>query len=130
MDNYIKKKELRDFSLIFGIGLPVIVGVILPLIYGHTFRAWTLWIGILSICLGIFKPRILTYPYKAWMAIGHFLGKINSRIILGLVFILVVQPIAIIMKIFKYDPLRKKFEKKKSYREIKKYHKIDLTRIF
>ena len=64
------------------------------------------------------------------MAIGHFLGKINSRIILGLVFILVVQPIAIIMKIFKYDPLRKKFEKKKSYREIKKYHKIDLTRIF
>ena len=130
MNKSITKKELRDFGFIFGFGLPIIFGLIIPLIYGHPFKEWTLWIGILSIILGVSQPRFLTYPYKLWMGIGHNLGKLNSRIILGLVFIIVVQPIAIMMKIFKYDPLRRNFEKKKSYREIKKYQKIDLTRIF
>ena len=130
MANSINKKELRNFSFLIGLGFPTIIGLIIPLIYGHEFREWTLWIGGSSIFLGILKPALLTYPYIAWMKIGHILGRINSPIILGLLFILVVQPIAIIMKIFKYDPLRKNFENKNSYREIRTNEKIDLTRIF
>ena len=130
MAHSINKKELRNFSFLIGLGFPIVIGLIIPLIYGHEFREWTLWIGGSSIFLGILKPTLLTYPYKVWMKIGHILGRINSPIILGLLFILVVQPIAIIMKIFKYDPLRKNFENKKSYREIRQNEKIDLTRIF
>ena len=42
------------------------------------------------------------------MDLGKALGWINSRIILGLVFIIVLQPIAFIMKSFGYDPLKLK----------------------
>ncbi len=64
------------------------------------------------------------------MLLGNYLGWINSRIILGLVFLLVLQPIALTMKLFSYDPLRKKENNKKSYRENINNKKIDLTRIF
>ena len=64
------------------------------------------------------------------MKIGEFLGFINGNIILGLVFIFILQPISIIMKFFNHDPLRKKFHSKFSYRENKIDHKIDFTKIF
>ena len=64
------------------------------------------------------------------MQLGLILGWFNSRIILGLVFILIVLPIAFFMRIFGYDPLRLNDKKVKSYREIIKKTNIDLTRIF
>ena len=67
---------------------------------------------------------------KIWMRLGYILGWVNSRIILGLVFLIVLQPIALIMKIFGHDPLRMKKVSQKSYREIKTNHKINLKKIF
>jgi len=85
MASSISKKQLREFGLLIGFGFPILIGWILPLIGGHLFRTWTLWIGIPSLILGILNPRILSYPYKVWMKLGHALGWINSRIILGLI---------------------------------------------
>ena len=126
----ISQKQLREFGYIIGIGIPVIFGYIIPLISGHLFRLWSLWIGIPIFILGVLKPSLLFYPYKIWMKIGFLLGWINSRIILGIIFLLVLQPIALIMKIFKYDPLRKNKTNNISYKEQKKNYKVDFTRIF
>lgn len=130
MKDIINKTQLRKFGFVFGLGLPIIVGLFFPLIYGMTFQYWTLWAGITTIVIGIVKPSLLKYPYKLWMVIGLALGKINSRIILGLIFLLVLQPIAIVMKIFGYDPLKLKISKLNSYRENNKNHTIDLEKIF
>ncbi len=126
----VSKKQLREFGLLIGFGFPILLGWLFPLIIGHHFRIWTLWVGLPSLLLGIFKPYILFYPYKGWMALGHTLGWINSRIILGLVFIVVLQPIALIMRFFGYDPLKRKKVNLKSYRENNSNHKTDLTKIF
>ena len=64
------------------------------------------------------------------MKIGLALGWINSHIVLGLVFLLVLQPISLIMKLFGYDPLKKKKKNLLTFREIKENHKVDLTKIF
>ena len=127
----ITKKRLQEFGFILGIGFPLIIGWLFPYISGHFFRTWTLIIGIPILFLAIFLPEILQVPYKIWMQIGLILGWLNSRIILGLIFLLVLIPISFIMKIFKYDPLQKGFYKeKKSYREVIKNHETDLTKIF
>tara|TARA_Y100000746_G_C15100234_1_gene283985 strand:- start:19 stop:411 length:393 start_codon:yes stop_codon:yes gene_type:complete len=130
MKNSIPEKQLRKFGYLIGFGFPIIFGWILPIISDHNFRIWTLWISILFLVAGILKPRLLFYPYKIWIKIGNALGYINSRLILGLVYIFVLLPLALIMRTFKYDPLRKKKSSKKTYRETKKNHKINLTRIF
>ncbi len=127
----ISKKKLSELGILIGLGFPIIIGWIIPKIGSHDFRFWSLYIGIPSLILGFLKPVVLFYPYKVWMALGHVLGWINSRIILGLVFIIVLQPIALIMRIFGHDPLRRKTNQKTiSYKEIKKNHKIKLSRIF
>ena len=130
MTKKISKKQLRDFGLLIGFGLPLIVGWLIPSITGHGFRAWTLWISLPTLVIGVFSPRILRKPYQAWMQLGHLLGYVNSRIILGLVFIAVLQPIAFVMRAFGYDPLRAKKSNLLSFKENKKGSKIDLTRIF
>tara|TARA_Y100000589_G_C27122381_1_gene617002 strand:- start:345 stop:737 length:393 start_codon:yes stop_codon:yes gene_type:complete len=130
MSSNISKKQLKEFGYLLGIGFPLIIGFLIPFIFGHGFRLWTLFIGIPSLIISIILPRFLFYPYKFWMLIGKVLGWINSRLILGLIFYLVLIPISIIMKISGYDPLKKIDKRVLTYKE-KKYNKvIDLTRLF
>ena len=130
MKEKISKKKLRDFGFVIGFGFPFLVGWLLPLLSGHGFREWTLWVGVTGFILGITSPNLLYYPYKSWMAIGHALGWINSKIILGFVFIFVLIPISFVMRISGYDPLRSKIKAANTYRENRQKHQIDLTRIF
>ena len=64
------------------------------------------------------------------MKIGDILGWVNSRIILGLVYLLVLIPISLIMRAFGYDPLQIKNKKQKKYKKNKRKHRLDLKRIF
>ena len=130
MKNHISQKILREFGFLLGFAFPFLIGWFLPFLGGHSFRSWTLWISIPSLVLAISKPGLLYYPYRVWMQLGHVLGWLNSRIILGLVFLIVLQPIALIMRIFGYDPLRVKKYPRKSYRELKTNHKVNLKKIF
>ena len=130
MKEVISKKQLREFGLLIGFGFPILIGWLLPTIAGHGFREWTLLVGIVGLILGLTAPRSLHYPYKAWMALGHALGWVNSHIILGLVFIIVLQPIAYVMRLTGYDPLRRRRKGEKTYREINQEHRTDFTRIF
>ncbi len=126
----ISKKILREFGFLIAFVFPILIGWILPYFGGHSFRIWTIWIGFTSLILAIARPNLLYYPYKLWMQLGNILGWINSRLILGLVFILVLLPIALIMQVFGHDPLNTKNIGLKTYREIKKNHKVNFKKIF
>tara|TARA_B100000886_G_scaffold339458_1_gene304994 strand:- start:1382 stop:1774 length:393 start_codon:yes stop_codon:yes gene_type:complete len=130
MTEKISKKTLSEFSLLIGFGFPIIIGWLLPAFTNHAFRIWTLWFGITSIIIGLISPKLLYYPYKLWMKVGFVLGWINSRIILSVIFILVLQPIAIFMKCFGYDPLRTKRKGEITFKETRLNKSIDFTRIF
>ena len=123
-------KQLREFGFLVGIGIPLITGFFIPMLLGHSYKTWIFFVFLPFIILGIFNPKKLLYPYKAWMLFGQMLGWINSRIILSLVFFIVLLPISFFMKLFGYDPLKKKKIKTYSYREKRINDKIDLTRIF
>ena len=130
MKNKHEKIELRKFGFLIGLGFPLIIGWILPAIFGHQFRVWSLLFSPPALIFAFFSPKLLYYPYKVWMALGHYLGFINSRLILGLVFILILQPIALFMKLTGYDPLKKKKSNLKTFREYRSNNKTDFNRIF
>lgn len=130
MEKIISKKQLRDFGLLIGFGFPILIGWLLPSFFGHEFKVWTLWIGIPGLTLGLIAPHLLHYPYKGWMALGQILSWFNSHIILGLVYIVVLQPIAYVMRLTGYDPLRRRRKEETTYRENCQDHRTDLTRIF
>ena len=124
-------RQLREFGLLIGIVFPVLLGWLLPALHGHPFREWTLWIGIPALALAIAWPRGLAGPYRGWMALGHGLGWINSHLILGAVYLLVLQPIALLMRILGHDPLRRRRDSAAcSYREVRPKPGVNLRRIF
>ena len=64
------------------------------------------------------------------MSFGNLLGWFNSKLILGFIFTIVLQPIALFMKLFGYDPLNLKRNNKKTYFIDNRKTKIDLNKIF
>jgi hypothetical protein len=68
----------------------------------------TLPLGVVLILLGLFVPRILVYPNKAWMLLAQGLSYVTTPIILGLVFFFVVTPIGFVKRLSGWDPLRRR----------------------
>jgi len=62
-------------------------------------------LGALLVLLGLFWPRALVLPNKAWMLLAEGLSFVTTRLILGLVFFLVVTPIGIVKRMMGWDPL-------------------------
>ena len=105
------KKVLREFGLITGAILVVLFGLFFPWLFEHNFPFWP-WIvaGILWIW-ALVLPATLKGVYRAWMAIGHGLGWINSRIILGIMFYLIILPTGLIMRLVGKDPMARTLDK-------------------
>ena len=109
----IKIGSNRSFGIVFFIVFLLIA--IYPLINQGEIRVWSVLISLLFLILGIINSKVLSPLNKVWFKFGIFLGKIISPIIMGIIFFLVVTPIAFLMRILKKDLLNLKFSKNNSY---------------
>ena len=109
----IKISSNRSFGIVFFIVFILIT--FYPLINQEEIRIWSVLISLLFLILGIINSKILTPLNKAWFKFGIFLGKIISPIVMGIIFFLVVTPIAFLMRILKKDLLNLKYNKNSSY---------------
>ena len=109
----IKISSNRSFGIVFFIVFFLIA--FYPLINQGEIRIWSVLISLLFLILGIINSKILTPLNKVWFKFGIFLGKIISPVIMGIIFFLVVTPIAFLMRMLKKDLLNLKFNKNSSY---------------
>ena len=109
----IKISSNRSFGLVFFIFFLIIA--IYPIIYDESLRVWSLIISLVFLILGLINSKILAPLNKIWFQFGLLLGRIVSPVIMGIIFFLVVTPIALIMKIIGKDLLNLKFNKGKTY---------------
>ena len=109
MKNDIDNKQLRSFGFIVG-GIFAVIGLWPVIFHNHDIRWWAVILAALLVVPAMIFPRSLAGLYKPWMAVGHIMGWINTRIILGVVFYLVVTPIGIIRRMLGKDPMGKKIE--------------------
>jgi hypothetical protein len=106
-------KQERQFGLVFA-GFFTLVAF-WPLWPLHAPKVWWLLAAGISLALGLFLPRALAPLNRVWMAIGHGLGWVNSKIILGFVFFIIVTPIAMLMKALGRDLLSRRLQHSGSY---------------
>jgi Saxitoxin biosynthesis operon protein SxtJ len=104
MENQTDNKQLRSFGLLVG-GIFAGIGVWPLVIHSAEPRWWSLIIAGALLLPAAIYPHSLVWPYKGWMALGHVMGWINTRIILGIVFYLVVTPIGIFRRWLGKDPM-------------------------
>ena len=109
----LKISSNRSFGIVFFIVFILIA--FYPLINQEEIRIWSVLISLLFLILGIINSKILTPLNKVWFKFGIFLGKIISPIVMGLIFFLVVTPIAFLMRMLNKDLLNLKFSKNNSY---------------
>jgi hypothetical protein len=106
MQPQLETKELRSFGLIVG-GIFSVIGL-WPLVFrGESPRVWAIALGVGLIGLGIVIPWSLKQVYKAWMLIGHALGWINTRILLGVIFYGLITPMGLFLRLLGKDAMRR-----------------------
>lgn len=81
--------------------------------------AWTFplcFLGALLFVLGAVAPSQLDRANAAWMALGVLLQRLTSPVVLGIIFFLIVTPMAVIYRAFgarflqlKWDPKAKSY---------------------
>jgi hypothetical protein len=103
-------KELQEFGLLTGGIIAGLFGLILPLIQGHSLPIIPWIIAITLVGLAIILPKSLDPVYQVWMKIGLYIGWLESRIVLSIVFFIILTPMALIMKLFNRDTMARKFD--------------------
>ena len=103
----------KSFGIVFFIVFLIIA--LFPLLNDETIRTWSLVTAIIFLVLGLLNSKLLSPLNKLWFRFGLFLGKVFSPIIMGIIFFLVVTPIALLMKILKKDLLNLKFNNDRTY---------------
>ena len=102
--------EMRKFGFTMGAVISILFGLLLPWLFEHDYPLWP-WIaaGVFWLAAAA-VPASLSPVYSAWMRIGHALGWINTRIILGLMFYTVFFLASILMKLLGKDPMSRKID--------------------
>ncbi|MDC3145825.1 SxtJ family membrane protein [Candidatus Pelagibacter sp.] len=103
----------RSFGVVFFIVFFIIS--FWPLLNSNDIRIWSLVISIIFLILGLINSKILTPLNKIWFKFGIILGNIISPIVMGIIYFIVVTPIALILKVFNKDVLNLKKTKNSSY---------------
>ena len=94
----------RSFGLVFAAAASLLG--IWPLIHGRWPGVWFLLLGCLFALAAVYAPRILRPLNVVWTRLSALLHRIVTPLAMGIVFFLVVTPIAWMMRMLGKDPLR------------------------
>ncbi|HEX7343019.1 MAG TPA: SxtJ family membrane protein [bacterium] len=116
MTTKITPKDIRLWALVMTAALAV-VGTVQLLIWHHQRAAVIFWIlGGIFFVPGLLFPSVLTPIFKLWLKLAAALAWFNTRLVLGLTFFLVFTPIGLILRLFRKDLIKERFDPQaKSY---------------
>ena len=127
-----RRAELRKFGFILAAGIVILFGIFFPLLRqgGIQWAGWPWLAAPILVVISLIAPMALGPLNRAWLFIGHILGYINTRIILGIIFLFIFTPCAFILKLLGKDLMQRKMEPQlSSYRADSSQPKTDnLTR--
>ena len=104
----LDRSGLRQFGITTGVIVAVLFGLFFPWLLEAGFVLWP-WVlcGLLAL-MGLVAPMSLRPVYKIWMRFGLMMSRFTTPLIMGLVFFLVITPVALVMKIMGRDPMKRK----------------------
>ena len=110
----VKGSSDRSFGLVFA-AVFTIIGL-WPLFSSSGVRWWSLAIALVFAGVAFARPSLLAPLNRLWTKFGLLLNRIVSPLVMGLLFFVVITPIALIMRATGKDQLHLKFDPKaKSY---------------
>lgn len=112
----LDRQGLRKFGWTTGLIVLVLFGVLLPVVFDIPWPRWPWIFCAILVLWALVAPNSLGPVYRGWMRFGLLLSKITTPIILTLLFIIAILPGAILMRLFRKDPMNRDFDQSPSYR--------------
>jgi len=97
-------KDLRQFGLIVG-GIFGLIAFWPLVVREEAIRLWALAASGALMVPALLAPKVLRPVHHVWMKVGHVLGWINTRILLGIVFYGIVTPLGVLSRLIGKDSL-------------------------
>jgi predicted membrane protein len=120
------KKMLRNFGLTSGVIVILLFGLLIPWLRDALWPQWPWILSAVLILTGLILPAALSPVFKVWMKFGHFMNRVNSTIILTVVFFLIFTPVGLIIRIMGRDVLHRELDQEvESYRIASENPKIE-----
>jgi len=120
---------LRTFGFLFAVFFVLVIGIVVPMLredLGLLFSdpgLWPRWpwaTGGVVFAWAVLHPASLHLLHRPWMIFADIAGWVNTRIILILLFYVLILPMGLIMRLFGYDPMRRKIDRElQSYRRVR-----------
>lgn len=106
----LDRKGLRQFALVTGGIVAVLFGLFFPWLLESQFPLWPWVIACVLGGWGLVAPISLQPVYRSWMKLGHLLSRVTTPLILGIVFYGIILPMGLVMRLFKHDPMARRFD--------------------
>lgn len=103
-------RELRQFGITTGLIVLLLFAGFFPWLLERQIPVWPLVIGGVLILWGLALPASLAPVYRGWMKFGLMMSKITTPLLMTVIFVLVIVPVALILRLMKKDPMRRKFD--------------------
>ena len=100
----VKTSSERGFGLVFTAFFALLAG--LPLLHGHAPRWSLLAVAAVFLALALLSPSLLAPLNRLWTKFGEILHRVMNPVIMGLMFFLIITPMALAMRLAGKDPLR------------------------
>jgi len=106
----IKLPTNRNFGFTVG-GIFAAIGVVKSF-FSFTWLAGVfLTIGAALLICTLIRPDLLTPLNKGWMKLGLLLFHVVSPVILFILYAICFVPVGLVMKVLRYDPMRRTLDK-------------------
>ena len=113
MKNPVTTNQLRSFGYTVG-GIFGAIALWPALLHNKSPRIGLLLLAVALQSMAVLVPKTLSGAYRGWMLVGHWLGWLNTRLILCVVFYAVVTPLGLIMRLLGKDPMNLKLDQSSS----------------
>ena len=113
----LDRKGLREFGLTTGAAVVVIFGLFFPWLLDLDWPDWPWIIAAPFWLLALVQPLWLRWVYRGWMRFGLLASRIMTPLVLGIVFFVMISPMAMVMRLLGKDPMQRTLDpNQKSYR--------------
>ena len=103
-----RRDPAREFAFVIAV-LAALIGLA-PLIHRENPRFTALGVAIILLMIGLFAPRIVSVPARAWLALAALLNRTVSAAVLAIIYLVVITPMGLYRRISRKNTLQPGFD--------------------
>lgn len=107
----VSETDLRKFGYVMAVFFALFFGLLVPWWWDLKSAYWPWAVAAIFLALALLAPKLLRGPYRFWMRLGRVLEWVNTRLVLGIVFVLVFAPLGGVLRLLGKDTLQKKWDR-------------------